>query len=797
MENRNTGSNASGRSRDTQHRGVTSSARPLRMAVIVPSNDDWISASSRMMENFSRIWGGCGNILIPWTKDGITEPFWRILEFYDPDIIGVYQRTYRHLELHDPSHYKEHLQQQATAHAKRNKIDPTQALDQIKQLVRPYDPLGEQIEISESHACQIRSLMSPWCENERLARSYFSAERLDTYSLDMLPLERECHGRIHNLDPGDLDPAVRLALASRIGALSERYMGELTEAKVDVQSFKPSTTPTELLDLCLKPSHTNHNWEHLPFGRTMVFCDRFSALVRPEVPAVLVVGDETADFCFALALDRMFGNAVWLPKSLLENQSEYTVGLQLNEAISDRIRDWTSRVSNEEVLITSLSLLRQKAEERVANIVSELSKWETRTVRYSEAFEIPLTDPVRILDKQASLRTSWELFDAGIAAHPLTPPLATLIERLPSDLRWAIDISVDGIRPPRRCCLSKLLSEKPKPPQILMRPSSWGFTYYAQPRGLYFSSLRPDLCIPAPVIRLPECREVFQSLFQRSGMTAELSSAGAYTSAAIDLWGGLTEFAADLSNDARNKILEAYRPKMKSTDAAGVWLSTIKRRFLSFRDILAVSRLGAQEARALLDSYVEREILAPGFLLHCPVCRLAGWYATDESATRFVCMRCRRESLLTLATWKRPRRGPLWFYSLAEVVFQAVNHDCQVPILALRKLAHKSHTFDYTPELDVTDDSGEVAELDICCLVDGRIVVGEAKRINRLGDTRLKEEEKLKRLLRAAEAATADRVVLATAAKSWRPATKMLAAEVFEKFRMAPEFLEDLSRSSP
>ena len=137
MENRNTGSNARGRSPNARHRGVTSSARPLRMAVIVPSNDDWISASSRMMENFSRVWGGCGNILIPWTKDGITEPFWRILECYDPDIISVYQLTNRHLELHDPQCYKERLQESAVDHAKRNQIDSTQALEQIKQLLNP------------------------------------------------------------------------------------------------------------------------------------------------------------------------------------------------------------------------------------------------------------------------------------------------------------------------------------------------------------------------------------------------------------------------------------------------------------------------------------------------------------------------------------------------------------------------------------------------------------------------------------------------------------------------------------
>ena len=310
MENRNTGSNASGRSRNTRHRGVTSSARPLRMAVIVPSNDDWISASSRMMENFSRVWGGRGNILVPWAQDGITEPFWRILACYDPDIIGVYQRTYRHLELHDPQRYNEHLQQLAIEHAKRNQSDPTQALDQIKQLVRPDDPLDAHVDIPESDTRRIRRLMSPWCEDERLASSYFSADKLDNYSLDMLPMEREGNGEIHDLALAHLDPAVRLALASRIGNLSEQYVSELTEGGVNLQRIAAPATPSDLLDFCLKPSHQHNTWEHLPFGRTMVFCDRFSSLTRTEVPAVLVVGDEAADFCFALALDRMFGNAI-------------------------------------------------------------------------------------------------------------------------------------------------------------------------------------------------------------------------------------------------------------------------------------------------------------------------------------------------------------------------------------------------------------------------------------------------------------------------------------------------------
>jgi hypothetical protein len=67
---------------------------------------------------------------------------------------------------------------------------------------------------------------------------------------------------------------------------------------------------------------------------------------------------------------------------------------------------------------------------------------------------------------------------------------------------------------------------------------------------------------------------------------------------------------------------------------------------------------------------------------------------------------------------------------LDEVVYQGISNDMAVPIQALdhfRKQAQRA--FEFSPELEIrrTAGKGPAIEVDICCLMDGSLIVGEAK----------------------------------------------------------------------
>ncbi|MGH2490964.1 MAG: hypothetical protein ACRDF9_05590, partial [Candidatus Limnocylindria bacterium] len=141
----------------------------------------------------------------------------------------------------------------------------------------------------------------------------------------------------------------------------------------------------------------------------------------------------------------------------------------------------------------------------------------------------------------------------------------------------------------------------------------------------------------------------------------------------------------------------------------------------------------------------------------------------------FTCTRCRASRPLSHQTWKQPADEPIWRYELDEVVYQAVIENARVPVLALHALRVGSRLgFTFSPELNVYERgaSEPFIELDIWAIVEGRICVGEAKTVDRLAEQG--ERDVIARLVRVAEAVTADELVVATTQDALRPATRAL-----------------------
>ena len=80
-------------------------------------------------------------------------------------------------------------------------------------------------------------------------------------------------------------------------------------------------------------------------------------------------------------------------------------------------------------------------------------------------------------------------------------------------------------------------------------------------------------------------------------------------------------------------------------------------------------------------------------------------------------------------------------------------------------------------------------ELDLLALVDGRLIIGEAKKGNCLESTATRETRWLNDLADIAEAITADEVIFATAT-TWQPSTLTHVDEVFSSRRIEPRIVE-------
>jgi hypothetical protein len=92
-----------------------------------------------------------------------------------------------------------------------------------------------------------------------------------------------------------------------------------------------------------------------------------------------------------------------------------------------------------------------------------------------------------------------------------------------------------------------------------------------------------------------------------------------------------------------------------------------------------------------------------------------------------------------------------------------------VPLIAARELMKGSSSHQWSPEILLTYPTGDSIELDIALIVDGKIMVGEAKSNSRISGASWSAKKAARRLVQAARVLTADEIVLATSKSQWAP----------------------------
>ena len=104
-----------------------------------------------------------------------------------------------------------------------------------------------------------------------------------------------------------------------------------------------------------------------------------------------------------------------------------------------------------------------------------------------------------------------------------------------------------------------------------------------------------------------------------------------------------------------------------------------------------------------------------------------------------------------------------------------------VTVLALHRLQLKTDSFLFTTDIEVLDQNtgNPLCELDICCVPDGDLTIGEAKSANRLGKTAQQERNQVNKYFNLAKKLGATQVVFATYSALWRDETVRIINERF------------------
>ena len=288
--------------------------RPARVAVVFDGGDDWHYWARLAIYAASQVWGGAGFILIPHRDGEVAPSLLQAASAYDPDHVVLLRVTVRHFELARPGVQPLRLNGQLVTGAAREELVEKAGAAVID------DASGEKARQAVAAVCspyrhQIES--GEWTDE-------LTALNADRTGGDLTPISglEGVPGGSRLAAPADWGGSLGVAVAARCGALVE-----------PVPAGPPKMDDEERLDLIrwllsdgergTPPYsavwHPAAAVSVLPLGLETAFDWGRQGLTviqrgfAPRRPALLVAGDEAADFALALAWDRLYGRSLWLP----------------------------------------------------------------------------------------------------------------------------------------------------------------------------------------------------------------------------------------------------------------------------------------------------------------------------------------------------------------------------------------------------------------------------------------------------------------------------------------------------
>lgn len=501
--------------------------------------------------------------------------------------------------------------------------------------------------------------------------------------------------------------------------------------------------------------------DYYPFYYSMLKLERYRRVkdgkkIR-EAPIVTVIGDSLADFSFYYDLSSLRYDVFWAPESLIKssfNEVQYIrktkekseSGLTLfNSILLTKLIDKVNESnSNRKIVFTSIS----KSKKNLENIKDILIKSdilpngheEIKQALVCKDMEKLLTYVLRIMEYDNYSNCYREQFvDFKSINRIKTPIPRNFSDRSFQHHFWITEINVEDYQLPQYPILINSINTPYFYTNSEIRITNRGIAYFCPSTGYVGGSI--DKYLVKPYLNLLESFEIFKQIFNKYGYVIISSDKGNYEKESIEKFDSLGKIARFLKYEQHQQFLNRLTERSNPPSAdEGIFLTDDYRMYLNLKSIETI--LG-DEIKSLINDFIEKGILHRGFIFKCEKCRYTGWYDIDEVDNKFKCKRCRTIQYYNSNHFIRQNPvEPEWFYKLDESIYQGYDNNMIVPILTLNKLNHLSDSFLYVDEIEVRRKEApeeQYKELDICCISDGKFIVGECKIGNRLEDDEIRK----------------------------------------------------------
>jgi hypothetical protein len=782
---------------------ISASVRPGRVAVVCDIADpEWMRSCRHILEIFSSVWGGHGNIIIPTDGNTIQPLFWEILEKFDPDYIYEYRPTLRDLEERDPQAFEGKLAEQLDSWGEG--VEPTQdMIDRARANLRSAHTNA--FTISAQLAQQLKTRVAPFFYEDYVVQpGFWRAGEIPEYPhtrvLDLL--QEADHPDKIILPARSLDASESLWYSGAIGSCSEEFANSLDNAgikPVPVGDGTGTEDPIEeqrkLISFVvdrgsLERSAGLHVMQpNSPLPQTIRFTpsdlsllnlgwfkSRRSKLWAPK--ALAIAGNTVSDFCLYLALSRLRERVFWIFPPITEaalNGMSPQYRYSPSATFANAVRMVTEYVQQHAAGLDMTSATLNATQLGAVKVEIGLA---ARSAFHAD-IQVEVTDaipdhPLRFFDRSNALKQRVVQLPDSRVIELFETPKPTSFRRInPSVHRWITELELQSQQPPRHPGLGAWFISGTNQSSNEARTSASGLAYFC-PSSIILPGQDIDAITVRPNVRVPAAREIFEKVADFAGLVCTTSDKGFYAQDAVEKLGGLEKASQFLRSASGRALIEAYLDKTPNREGQhnkGVFLA--ERRFLCAADLCKVLK-SASEVISYIDDFARRGILLRGFIFQCQFCRYAAWFPLKEIGDQFTCPRCHREQIFTSLHWKAPRCQPSLYYQLDEIVYQGLGNNMQVPILTLDCLRRSSQSsFLYVEELAFRrpNEPKPFIECDVNCVVDGVLTIGEAKIANRLDQNRGREAAIVEGYRSLAASIGARRVVFATRARAWDGAT--------------------------
>jgi hypothetical protein len=766
--------------------------RPHRVAVFVNIADVyWQDSCMGVIEYFSKLWGGTHCVIIPTDGKTIDETFWAVLSSHDPDSIYRYERTGTDEQLRDRESFDKIVADTVTSEAKQAGCEEDQIRDGIEKAIlqAPFDEWT----ISEELREELLMRIAPF-HFQKQPLDQIPSRQLNIYAINRGSRPVHPHTAVADVlraskrptnvvqivrDVDDTVAPPPLWLAATIGSGDWAYFAEMNQIEVvPMPVLMSHNRQSEIIKWGINPRASLQMPSPLGLSSTALTSVMATRARRFELPTVIVIGDSIHDFCLYHALYWLHGRALWLPAWFMPTDEKYP------ERLMTAIREAESKgrmEHNKQLSFVSYSVDKAAMEELKQKIINRMYSTTITIDDITPAIVAHwLEYPSRVYaEGNLGDVTTHLLFNKNLPGAFESPLPRKLSPVSPLDHRWLVDITFLEHLIPRHPALSQIAVTGPNVGDV--RTGIEAVSYMCP--GAFVSGDHMETNMLRPSIHVPDAEEVFRIVLEDCGYRSKTSDKGRYESATVQKFGGLDKAGYALCAEKHRELLMKFLDKSDSAKEVvtdGIYLKSERRRYMDFTSINKIMQSNSL-SYDIIDEYVERGVFYRGYIFVCENCSDAAWHSIAEVDQTFTCRRCGLNQQYKHQHWKMPNE-PLWFYKLDEMVYLMLLNNGHVPLLTLNKLRVPSkESFLFCHELRILpkEDHKTYLEMDICCIANGKLCIGEAKSNGDLSGNNLTVLQTVERYRDLALKVGASMVIFSTTAASWSETSMNAINDIF------------------